>query len=154
MTHVKLNIEMTWIIQSASRKVEAIQLLLIASSDGKPNSSVYWPKLNTWSVPHFWVYLFVQGLLYWFVILRKPRWPTKTVRWVKIRVCLCSLGRGIFFFNLWNGFQTWKMATTASNMSKLRFEIVHFLFNDLNTTTTKCWRLWRLASKFEIHSKG
>ena len=30
-------------------------------------------------------------------------------------------------FNLWNGFQTWRMATTASNMSKLRFEIVHFL---------------------------
>ena len=37
----------------------------------------------------------VQGLLYWFVILWKPKWPTKTVHWVKIGACVCSLGRGI-----------------------------------------------------------
>ena len=27
-------------------------------------------------------------------------------------------------------------------------------FSDLSTITTKCWRLWRPASKFKIHSKG
>ena len=38
---------------------------------------------------------YLQGLSYWSVILRKPRWPIKTVYWVKIGACVCSLGRGI-----------------------------------------------------------
>ena len=51
-------------------------------------------KIHTGQTHKYYGFM-TQGLLYQSDILRKSRWPTKTVHLVKIGACICSPGRGI-----------------------------------------------------------
>ena len=52
---------------------------------------------------------YLQGLPYWFVILRKPRFPTRTIIWVKNRTCIFALGLAIWILTIGTNFEPRKM---------------------------------------------
>ena len=65
----------------------------------------------------------IQGLPLWFVILWKPRMPTKTVHGVRNMICVCSLGMAICDFTFRMNFELrgWppQPPTFSSNSSKI-----------------------------------
>ena len=65
----------------------------------------------------------VQGLPYWFVILLRPRFSTRTVIWVKNGPCICSLGLAIGLLTFRMNFESrdWhpQPPTFSSNSTKI-----------------------------------